>query len=90
MLDIGTGTPDFINEKGVKWWLNKYSTEYARKPDIHGTRLKTITCYYTEEPDGNKGYVLVDEKKGIPVWHGSTFEGVGVWIDMMKFKRRKK
>jgi len=50
-------TPTHINEKGVKWWLDKDSTVYAKSKKLRG-----VTAWLVEEPNGAKSRVLVKGK----------------------------
>lgn len=90
ILTLGTGEPDFVNENGTKWWLDSSSTRYAQEPDMDGVTLPEVVCYYVEEPNGHRSYVLVDNKLCIPFWEGHTLEGVGVYIDIMKLDKKMK
>lgn len=90
IFTLGTGEPDFVNEKGIKWWLDSSSTKYAQDPDIDGVKLPEVVCYYVEEPDGRKSYVLIDSVRRFPIWQGSSLEGVGCRIDLMKLDKKMK
>ena len=40
------GPPDFVNEAGIKWWLDERLTDYARKPNTKGVKL-AVQSYRT-------------------------------------------
>ncbi len=78
--------PDFINELGVKWWLDKETTQYARREDRNGIKLRVI-CYVIEEVNGRRTRVLIDEEREI-IEEDQTLEGIGSKIDVRKFLKR--
>ena len=53
--------PDFINEEGVKWWVDKGLTEYANSGE---TPLK-MGIWIVETTDGHMTRLAVDEKQNI-------------------------
>ena len=75
--------PDFINEEGVKWWLDKHLTDYANREDQRGISLKNIKGFVTEK-DSILEYVLVDYDTGSVVHSSHLLESVATKIDMMK------
>ncbi len=77
--------PDFVNPEGVKWWLDKSSTQYARRENIRGTTLPTITVFMCEFPDKTRSYVILDGTQ--PVDAPTTLEAVGVKIDLLKLMK---
>jgi hypothetical protein len=78
-------TPDFVNEKGIKWWLDKSSTDYAQKENIRGTRLPGVQVFYAEFPDGYRTRVIVQNKQ--PVYESQGLEAIAVHIDQMKAEK---
>jgi hypothetical protein len=84
LFDCGTGTPTHINpETGVKWWLDKSSTNYARTPLPNGKgALKEAVAWVVERPDGHRtrlltvGQEILAENQGL--------EAFGAEIDMLK------
>ena len=78
--------PIFINEEGVKWWIDESTTKYAQKEDKHGTKLDAV-CYVTEEPNGRKTRVLVSKNQEI-IEEDQTLDGMGCKIDVRKFLKR--
>ena len=39
-------TPDYVNEIGVKWWLDKDTTDYANKKNINNKKIKCKMLVY--------------------------------------------
>lgn len=78
--------PEFINELGVKWWQDKSTTEYARKPDLAGTSL-AAHAWFVEQPNGCKTRVLVSEKGEI-LAEAQALDDMGMKIDILKFAQR--
>lgn len=46
------GDPDYVNDKGVKWWLNEDYTDQAN-PGLEGT------CWEVELPSGDRELIFV-------------------------------
>ena len=82
--------PDFVNEEGVKWWKDEDLTDYARRKDVHGTRLEHIVVWQVEFPDGVKTRLLVDNDKGEPLYENQGLEAMAVRIDVMKMLKRNR
>ena len=80
--DAFSGEPDFVNELGVKWWLDRFLTEYARNPDFAGRTLPDAAVYYVEEPGGHRCRVFVLD--GEAEYESERLEDIGVHIDVMK------
>jgi len=76
------GESDFINEEGVKWWLDKSGTHYAQKPDALDRALPHVFVWYVEMPDGEKEYVLIEHED--PIYSSKKYEDIGAKIDMLK------
>ena len=81
MINIFKTEPLAINEKGVKFWLDKSMTEYARKPDSNGVVLD-VNCYFIEELNGRRSRVLT--KNGKIIEEDQTLEGMACKIDVRK------
>ena len=86
LYDVFSTPPNFVNEDGVKWWLDKSSTQYARKADIHGTSLPNIAVFIVERLDGYRTRVLVGDNAIIAEHQG--LESMAVEIDKRKFIKR--
>jgi hypothetical protein len=74
--------PDFVNEEGTKWWLDKGTTEYARKEDINGIALPDVTIFLIEDKKGWRTYLITQGQNSI--FECQRLEGIGAHIDMMK------
>lgn len=78
--------PDFVNEIGVKWWRDTYTTQYAQKKDSQGTSLDAV-CYYVEEVSGKRTRLLV-HRSGTILADDQSLEGIGIKIDILKMLQR--
>lgn len=86
MFDAFSRNPDFINELGVKWWLDVDTTEYARKSDSFGTQLLEVTVFFIEKPSGERSRVIVDN--GTICGEHQALEATACMIDVMKLLAR--
>jgi hypothetical protein len=75
--------PEFVNEKGVKWWKDEHTTAYAQKENHNGKKLDAV-CWYIEEPCGRRTRVLIG-KNGKFLGENQSLEGIGCRIDVLKF-----
>jgi len=78
--------PDYINEKGVRWWKDDDMTLYAQKPDRFGTSLDAV-CFYIEEANGRRTRGLISRDQEI-MEEDQTLDGLGTKIDLRKFLKR--
>ena len=78
--------PDFINEIGVKWWRDEYTTKYAQKPDINGAALDVV-CFAIEKPNGYRTRVLLNKAREI-IEEDINLEALAIKIDVRKFLKR--
>lgn len=78
--------PDFVNELGVKWWLDRSATSYARKPDLKGTTMDVLV-YRVEHPNGASAFIVTDGG-GEPMKECPSLEAVGAWVDFTKAAKR--
>lgn len=71
--------PDFINDEGNKWWLQKITWGSSRNL---AERLKAlnITWWYVELADGSKEHVVLKEQQIIKT--DKNLESLGVFLDM--------
>ena len=76
--------PDAVNAQGVKWWADKSTTWYAKKPDANGTSFN-VAAWGVETPDGYKTYVLTGD--GRIIFEAQQLEAIGVHIDIMKLQK---
>lgn len=87
MIDVFATEPDFINELGVKWWIDKMTTNYAQSPDVWGTRLNAM-CFFVEEPGGRRTRVLIDRGTENVLAEDQALDGIGCKIDILKALKR--
>ena len=76
--------PDFVNELGVKWWIDKSSTNYARNPDFNDIVLDVV-CYIVKFPNGKFERVIV--QNGEIEFSSQKIEDIGCHIDIMKTQK---
>jgi len=81
-----TEEPDFVNEEGTKWWVDKIATQYATKKDSFGVQLPGVVCFRTELSDGYSSFVVVDGQK--IVFTSQQTDAIGCHIDVMKMAKR--
>jgi hypothetical protein len=76
--------PDFINDDGVKWWVDRDLTKYTK--DWRPNNLAPIdaTVYFVQVND-YKGRVLVDDKRNI-LHENQALDGMCVYIDGLRLK----
>jgi hypothetical protein len=74
--------PDFINDQGVKWWMDRVTTEYARKPNAAGKALLTAIAWKVEESNGKKSFLLTDGDKVLA--ESQQLEAIACKIDFLK------
>ncbi len=75
---LGT-TPRFVNELGIKWWLEPESTNYVRKSGQH----PDLSVWVAQHPDASSEYVLFC---GTQIEYTSTsLEGICAHADMLHF-----
>ena len=74
--------PDFTNEEGVQWWIDKTLTHHARGEGVGGVKLPDIVVFLVKEPNGRMTRLVT---RGQEILHDDqSFEGVASYIDMMK------
>ena len=74
--------PDFVNDQGVKWWVDKELTRYARQ------KLGVdAAVWYVEETSGVRTRLLIDH--GEILHNDTTYEGIAVHIDIVYLARKK-
>lgn len=82
-LELWKGDPDFVNEKGVKWWIDDSTTQYLQKEDRNGIKLDMV-CYAIEETDGKRSRLVINRARDI-VEQEQSLEQLAIKIDMRKF-----
>lgn len=69
--------PDFVNDQGTKWWLQKIATDYGKR-----LGLKDISCWRAKALDGLEEFIVI--KDGEPIYHTTTLEALGVFLDILE------
>ena len=78
--------PDFINDEGVRWWLDKGLTDYAQKEDQFGTKLDGFTSWIIETKDGQNTRILLDGENY--ALESPRMEDIACRIDIIKASKR--
>jgi len=78
--------PDFVNEKGVKWWLDKAISDYAQKADQNGIKVDA-TGFVIEMQNGFRSYVLLS-KGGKILSDDQKLEAIYCKIDILKLAEK--
>ena len=79
-----TQEPNFVNELGIKWYIDELVTQYCLKENISGVFLDNVLAYVVVLPDGNTDRVLVDANKQEVIYATKNLEEIGVEIDKLK------
>lgn len=74
--------PDFVNDLGVKWWLDKSLTEYATREDGNGIGLSDITIWCVEKPNGYKTHIMTQGEEAL--YENQKLEDMAVHVDILK------
>jgi len=84
MSDFGIfGTkPDFVNDIGTSFWLDKDLTKYAKDKGLEGIRV-----FYVKDKVGNKGRVVIQDNEYI--YESPRLEDVAIHLDIMAFQKKK-
>lgn len=77
-------TPDYVNEIGVKWWLDKDTTDYANKKNINNKKLNA-RCWFIEDTDKRRTRVLVYSDTNNILYESQSLESMLYTIDFLKF-----
>ena len=81
MRDTKTEAPDFVNDKGVKWWHEADLTCYAFRKGFAGVRVWTV-----ERPDGYRTRLFTEGETILA--DDQTVEGLGIKIDVLAYQRQ--
>ena len=79
-----TQEPNFVNDLGIKWYIDELVTQYCLKENISGVFLDNVLAYVVVLPDGNTDRVLVDVNKQEVIYSTKSLEEIGVEIDKLK------
>ena len=74
--------PDFINEQGTKYWVDKPTTQYAQRENLNGVSLDMVV-YLAETENGYMARLLIDKDQNI-IAEEQNLEQLAVKIDMLK------
>jgi len=85
--DIFKTKPDFVNDTGIKWWVDKACTQWAREKNINDVALPDVVVFLIEEPSSRRTRVIVEN--GEVVFDNQNLEAIGAHIDIMKLQRGK-
>ena len=66
--------PDFVNPEGVKWWVDKATTLYARQDNDVGKSLPRIQVWYVEKPDGLRTRLIIED--GTVIFESTQIEAI--------------
>lgn len=77
-MNLWETKPDFVNERGVRWWLDRSTTDYAR------SRIKDAVVWLVQEPDGGMTRLLVVD--GFIRYETQSIESMGTYIDLLKLQ----
>jgi hypothetical protein len=81
-LEFDWDKPDFVNQKGVKWWFDEATTNYAIKKDHNGIALFGVVVWIIKEKNDVMTRLLVEDNKII--FENQNLEAIASHIDMMK------
>jgi hypothetical protein len=74
--------PDFINEEGFEWYVDKELTKYGREQRDKLKPLKAI-CFYVTKEGKLLSRVLIDENQNV-LHDDATLEGMAAKIDFLR------
>jgi len=77
--------PDFINDIGVKYWLDKSLTSYANRPDKYGTTLHG-QIFFVEHPEFGRNRIYIEDQKIYA--EETSLESIAQKIDLFKWDKR--
>jgi hypothetical protein len=79
--DVWSTPPLSVNEIGVKFWLDKDNTRYARSKG-----LTDVVVFYVEDAKNIRTRLITE--KGEPLWDDQSLEGILCHIDIMAIARK--
>lgn len=82
--DVIKTEPLLVNDKGVKFWLDKDTTQYAKYKG-----LTDIVVFYLEEPNGRLTRLITEQKNGQSeeLYDSQSLEAIAAHIDFIKLSR---
>lgn len=72
------GKPYHVDASGIKWWIDKQSTAYAKYKG-----LKDVRVWIVESND--RGLCRLVTSGRNPVYECKALDEVGVYLDLMQF-----
>lgn len=80
--------PDFVNEEGFEWYIDKDMTKYARQTDERNGNpgLKNVACFFVKK-DEMVTRVLIDDQQRV-LHEDTALDGMATKIDILKFALR--
>jgi hypothetical protein len=81
----------------AKWYTNSFTEslqDYLHNDSqgkaYHGNEIvfSDYYVYMVETDEYGKEYVVVDNSTKEPMYANSSFEGICVWVDMIRFNKR--
>lgn len=81
------GDHDFVNDRGVKFWFDLFTSRYLWEGDV---TLPDVYCWFAMEPNGCLERVLIDHRTGDYLYASVSLEAVAIHIDMLKLNEKEK
>lgn len=72
--------PDFVNDQGVKWWLDHHSTSEAKKRG-----LSDVTVWIVCTPEEYYSRIILEGQEY--EFESQQLEAIGTHLDLMKADR---
>lgn len=89
-MNIFDTEPNFVNEEGTKWWIDRDATRWATREDRFGTSLPNVVCWVLETKTGYRTYLLVDSETQQALYESQQLEAIAQRIDVLKLMERDK
>lgn len=83
---ISESQPDFVNDLGTKWWLDKDTIFWASRGDINLLE-HDFQFWYVEMQDGFRSRLITKGKKII--YDNTSSEAIAIKIDIYKMLIRE-
>ena len=79
--------PDFVNNTGFKWWLDKNLSRHAKTPNVNGTTLD-YQVFRVEHPNGVRNGVILDELREL-IFESQYMYAIYDKINIMKLIKER-
>lgn len=73
---------------GIKWWLDKETTQYAKRENHNGITLD-YQVFVVQKPNGYRTRIILNEKRE-PIYEHQQLESVATKIDILKLIEERK